>query len=522
MTTVNGDVIDDEVVDLIDVGEDETDDASMSQQSTSRTVVPKHIVLDIKRCDATRGVGSAVGEDDDLWREDDTHVIDDELDADEPSNDEFDKWLLAGAAPAFDQPHRHFVARLDERGEHDDDNDGANDDVVNDIEDGEIVDQRDAAPGDVDIVDRHRVDQSTELGEDEDDNGDLDAVDELDTSGGDDGASEAEVDLFSDVDLDREAEQLNVRARHVIDPLSRNAEARTVANGTDVADVGDDVGQARRPTPARRTPTAALPTNRRRWPLVLGALAAAFWAGVGFELLREGNQQVVLPTPTTSVRFVDPPSTLTTTSGAASLPPVSVDAPVATTAVADTTAATTSATTPGTATATTPTAVAAVPTTIDGAAPRTLPLSGRMVFSYITFQSNEYPLAKTMTLAGPCDGRGSCSITPPFTVTPYEGQPATYDLKLSDGGYTLTTRFNHVEPGAACAPISTKVQLTMSIVGGPNGRGVLGSGQYVPDRRSTPLPDGSKGCTTDVGVFTFASQGLTPPPLPAPAPPPPG
>ena len=203
---------------------------------------------------------------------------------------------------------------------------------------------------------------------------------------------------------------------------------------------------------------------------------------------------------------------LTTVTVAASLPPASVDTSVATTAVANTTPAPT----------TIPVTVAA-PTTIDAAAtPRTLTLTGRMVFSYITFQSNEYPLAKTITLTGPCDGRGPCTITPPFAATPYEGQPASYDLKTSDGGYTLTTRFNHVEPGAACAPISTKLQLTMSIVGGASGRGVVGSGQYVPDRRSTPLPDGSKGCTTDVGVFTFASQGSTPPALPAPAPPPPG
>ena len=510
MTTVNGEVIDDEVLDLVDVGDDDVDDLMVARRMTSRSIDPRHVLLDIRRCDATRGIDGAVGEDDDLWREDDTDVIDDELDADEPNSDDFDGWLLAGAAPAFDQPHRHVAAALDKRAATDDDDDSDIDGAVIDGAvdvDVDVVDDLDA-PGPVDIVDRHRADHLAEIDED----ADLDAVDNVETSADEDVASAAEVDPFIGDDLDREAEQLSANTPRAIDPLSRNADAQTI---TSRADVGDDVGPARRPTPARRTPTAALPTNRRRWPLVLGAIAAAFWAGVGFELLRESNQPVVLPTPTTSVRFVDPPTTLavlTTVTVAASLPPASVDTSVATTAVANTTPAPT----------TLPATVAA-PTTIDAAAtPRTLTLTGRMVFSYITFQSNEYPLAKTITLTGPCDGRGSCTITPPFAATPYEGQPASYDLKTSDGGYTLTTRFNHVEPGAACAPISTKLQLTMSIVGGASGRGVVGSGQYVPDRRSTPLPDGSKGCTTDVGVFTFASQGSTPPALPAPAPPPPG
>ena len=153
---------------------------------------------------------------------------------------------------------------------------------------------------------------------------------------------------------------------------------------------------------------------------------------------------------------------------------------------------------------------------------RTLALTGQMVFPYLgAFINKEYHVAGTLTVTGACDGRQPCSLTSLFPGTPYEGQPATFALTPAADGYTLSARFDHIEPGSQCAPISVRLELSVLAVDGPDGPGLIGSGQYVPDRRSTALPDGSLGCTTDVGVFSFASQGLVPPPRPTPAPAPP-
>ena len=165
---------------------------------------------------------------------------------------------------------------------------------------------------------------------------------------------------------------------------------------------------------------------------------------------------------------------------------------------------------------------AAPPTTRPPGAPWTLTLTGQMVFPYLgAFIKEPSHIVDTVTLTGACDGRGPCSLTSLFPGTPYEGQPATFALTPAADGFTLSVRFDHVEPGAQCAPISIRLELSVLVVGGPDGPGLIGSGQYVPDRRSTALPDGSLGCTTDVGVFSFASKGLVPPPRPTPAPPPP-
>lgn len=153
--------------------------------------------------------------------------------------------------------------------------------------------------------------------------------------------------------------------------------------------------------------------------------------------------------------------------------------------------------------------------------PRTVEIVGELAFPYLEgLDTPSLPLIDRVSLVGGCNGGVACTITSPYRGAPFEGQPAVWTLEPTGTGYSSSTRFLHVKPGPLCAPIPVVVSLTLEVAEGTDGWGIRGAGQFVPERRSSPLPDGSPGCQTDVATFTFASTGLTPLAMPPAAPPP--
>jgi hypothetical protein len=154
---------------------------------------------------------------------------------------------------------------------------------------------------------------------------------------------------------------------------------------------------------------------------------------------------------------------------------------------------------------------------------RRVDVRGTLAFPYLEpFGVMRAPVASTLDLDGWCNGVDPCSITPIFAGSPFEGEPERLELDPTGTGYTLDLSFAHVQPGPPCPAITITLRLAISVEEGTNGWGFVGYGQFVPQRRSSPLADGTPGCRTDVATFSFASAGLTPPPQPDPAPAPPG
>ena len=153
--------------------------------------------------------------------------------------------------------------------------------------------------------------------------------------------------------------------------------------------------------------------------------------------------------------------------------------------------------------------------------PRTVEIVGELAFPYLEgLGRSSTPIVGSVSLVGGCNGGVACTITSPYRGAPFEGQPAVWTLEPTGTGYSSSTRFLHVKPGPPCAPIPVVVSLTLEVAEGTDGWGIRGAGQFVPERRSSPLPDGSPGCQTDVATFTFASTGLAAPAMPPAAPPP--
>ena len=152
--------------------------------------------------------------------------------------------------------------------------------------------------------------------------------------------------------------------------------------------------------------------------------------------------------------------------------------------------------------------------------PRAVEIVGELAFPYLEGLALSIPLTGRVSLVGGCNGGVACTITSPYRGAPFEGQPPVWTLEPTGTGYSSSTRFLHVKPGPLCAPIPVVVSLTLEVAEGTDGWGIRGAGQFVPERRSSPLPDGSPGCQTDVATFTFASSGLAAPAMPPAAPPP--